>query len=120
MKQQFYFLQGKSTFKRLSVFRHINKVIMNRTGAHTSSDPFEISNKNIGITITDKLKEEKQEEEEERYSCLCLLLIDGTRFETKIVHKGRDKFKILNDKYGGKYSDKIVDASDVIRCKVEI
>ena len=34
---------------------------MNITGAHTSRDPFEISNKNSGIIVTDKLKEEKQE-----------------------------------------------------------
>jgi hypothetical protein len=60
---------------------------MNITGAHTSRDPFEISNKNSGITVTDRLKEEKQEEEEERYSGWYLLLIDGTRFEAKIVHK---------------------------------
>jgi hypothetical protein len=46
--------------------------------------------------------------------------MDGTKFEAKIVHKGRGKFKILNDEYGGKYNNKIVDASDVIRCKIEI
>lgn len=68
--------------------------------------------------IADKLK--KEEEEEERYSCWCFLRIDGTGLEAKIVHKGRGKFKILNDEYGGKYSNKIVDASDVIRCKIKI
>jgi hypothetical protein len=52
--------------------------------------------------------------------CWCFVLIDGTGFEAKIVHKGRGKFKILNDEYGGKYDNKIVDASDVIRCRVEI
>ncbi|HZA06463.1 MAG TPA: hypothetical protein VE619_02060 [Nitrososphaeraceae archaeon] len=66
-------------------------------------------------------KTKKQEEEiEERYSCWCFVLIDGTEFNAKIVHKGRGKFKILNDEYGGKHSNKIVDASDVIRCKIEI
>jgi hypothetical protein len=118
MKQQFYFLQSKRAFKRLSVFRRIKKVITNRTGAHASGGHSEISNKNIGMTIIDKLRDEKLEEE--RYSCWCLLLIDGTRFEAKIVHKGRGKFKVLNDKHGGKCSNKIVDASDDIRCKVEI
>jgi hypothetical protein len=69
--------------------------------------------------IVDKLKKE-EEEEEERYSCWCFLHIDGTGFDAKIVHKGRGKFKILNDEYGGRYSNKMVDASDVIRCKIKI
>jgi hypothetical protein len=48
------------------------------------------------------------------------LLIGGTEFEAKIIHKGRGKFKILNDEYGGKYTNKMVDASDVVRCRIEI
>jgi len=66
------------------------------------------------------LASKPKEEEEEQYSCWCDIVIDGTGFEAKIVHKGRGKFKILNDEYGGKYTNKIVDASDVIRCKTEI
>jgi hypothetical protein len=58
--------------------------------------------------------------EEERYPCWCYIVIDGTGFHGKIMHKGRGKFKILNDEYGGKYSNKIVDASDVIRCKRDL
>jgi hypothetical protein len=67
-----------------------------------------------------------EEEEEERYSCWCVLFIDDdneeeeeeeeVKTEAKIIHKGRGKFKILEDRYGGKYINKIVDASDVIRC----
>ena len=68
------------------------------------------------MTISHKLKEE----EEEEHSCWCFLCIDHVTLEAKIIHKGRGKFKILNDEYGGKYNNKIVDASDVIRCKVEI
>jgi hypothetical protein len=68
------------------------------------------------MTMGDKPKKQ----EEERYSCWCFLRIDGAGFDAKIVHKGRGKFKILNDEYGGKYNNKIIDASDVIRCKVEI
>ena len=44
----------------------------------------------------------------------------GNTFEAKIIHKGRGKFKILIDEYDGKYYNKIVDASDVIRCITEI
>jgi hypothetical protein len=54
---------------------------------------------------------------EERYSCWFVLFIDyEVKIEAKIIHKGRGKFKIIEDRYGGKYINKIVDASDVIRC----
>ena len=68
----------------------------------------------LSTTIADKLKEE------DSYSCWCFLLIDGTNLKQKLYIKGRGKFKILNDEYGGEYNNKIVDASDVIRCKIEI
>ena len=52
----------------------------------------------------------------ERCSCWCVLFIDeGVKIDAKIIHKGRGKFKILEDRYMGKYINKIVDASDVIR-----
>jgi hypothetical protein len=95
-------LYSKTAYKTLSTSRLIRKRSLHKTNTYTST------------TIADKLKEE------EWYSCWCFLLIDGIRFEAKIVHKGRGKFKILNDEYGGKYINKIVDASDVIRCKIEI
>lgn len=56
----------------------------------------------------------------ERRSCWCILFIDnGTRVEAKIIHTGRGKFKILEDNCKERYIDRIVDASDVVRCKVE-
>jgi hypothetical protein len=70
----------------------------------------------ITMTIAHILKTD----EEERYSCWCYIVINGAGFEAKIIHRGRGKFKILNDEYGGKYSNKIVDASDVVRCKTDI
>jgi hypothetical protein len=100
-------LYSKTAYKTLAMSRLISKLSIHRTKAYYSTRG-----------IADKLK--KEEEEEERYSCWCFLRIDGTGFDAKIVHKGRGKFKILIDEYGGKYSNKIVDASDVIRCKVEI
>ena len=57
-------------------------------------------------------------DDDETRSCLCLLVIDEIKLEAKIVHKGRGKFKILADQHGGKYINKIVDASDIIRCLV--
>jgi len=97
IKQTFYFLQSKSSSKTLLVLRRIRKIIMNRTGT----------------AIADKLKEEQ-----DYSSCWCFLFIDETRLEAKVVHKGRGKFKILNDEYGGKYVNKIIDASDIVHCKV--
>jgi hypothetical protein len=55
----------------------------------------------------------------EKYSCWSVLLIDGLEVEAKILHKGRGKFRIVEDNYKSKYVNKIVDASDVIRCKLE-
>ena len=55
----------------------------------------------------------------EKYSCWCVLLINGVAIEAKIIHKGRGKFKIVEDKYGSIYVNQIVDASDVIHCKVK-
>jgi hypothetical protein len=46
----------------------------------------------------------------------CLVSINELTINAKIVHKGRGKFKILNDEYGGRYINKTVDASDVVRC----
>jgi hypothetical protein len=56
----------------------------------------------------------------ERRCCWCILFIDnGTRVEAKIIHTGRGKFKILEDNCKERYINRIVDASDVVRCKVE-
>ena len=52
--------------------------------------------------------------------CWCLVSINELTINAKIVHKGRGKFKILNDEYGGRYIDKIVDASDIVHCNSEI
>jgi hypothetical protein len=53
------------------------------------------------------------------YSCWCLLFIDEVKIEARILHNGRGKFKIVEDKFNAKYVNKIVDASEVIRCKVK-
>jgi hypothetical protein len=101
-------LHSKSVCKAIA-FRLIRKLAIHKINAN-----------NISITIAEDKRPKKEQEEEERYSCWCFLLVDGTKFEAKIAHKGRGKFKILNDEYGGKYNNKVVDASDVIRCKIEI
>lgn len=55
----------------------------------------------------------------EKYSCWSIVFIEGVEIEAKIIHKGRGKFKIIEDKYKAKYVNKIVDASDVVHCKVK-
>ena len=52
--------------------------------------------------------------------CWCLVSINELTINAKIVHKRRGKFKILNDEYGGRYINKIVDASDIVHCNSEI
>jgi len=57
---------------------------------------------------------------ENKYACWCFLVIDEVVIEAKIVHKGRGKFKIIDDKCNGKYIYKVVDASDVVRCRTDV
>jgi PPOX class probable F420-dependent enzyme len=54
----------------------------------------------------------------EKYSCWSVIFIGTLKIDAKIIHKGRGKFRIVEDKCKGKYVNKMVDASDVIRCKV--
>jgi hypothetical protein len=122
IKEQLCFLYNtKRAFKALPVFRLLRKKI---AAYRTNSYPIERSNSSSFNNITNTLGENEikleEEEEDERYSCWCFLLIEGNEFEAKIIHKGRGKFKILNDEYGGKYTNKMVDASDVVRCRIEI
>jgi hypothetical protein len=56
----------------------------------------------------------------EKYSWWCFLVIGEVVIEAKIIHKGRGKFNILSDKCSGKYVGKIVDASDVVYCRIDI
>jgi PPOX class probable F420-dependent enzyme len=78
---------------------------------HLRSDNSKINNNNINVNNSDTTVIEK-------YSCWCILFVDGTKVDAKIIHKGRGRFKIVEDKYKGKYVNKVVDASDIIRCKV--
>jgi hypothetical protein len=56
---------------------------------------------------------------DEKRSCWAIVSIDGFEIDAKIIHRGRGEFEILEDNYRGKYIGELVDASDVIRCKVE-
>lgn len=55
----------------------------------------------------------------DKCSCWCILFIDEVKIEARIIHKGRGKFKIVEDKSNTKYVNKTVDASDVISCIVK-
>jgi hypothetical protein len=119
IKDKLCILYTKRAFKALSVSRLLGKKI---TAYKTNSYPVEscVSSINNITNTLGKNEIKLKEEEHDRYSCWCFLLIDGTQVEAKIIHKGRGKFKILNDEHGGKYTNKIVDASDVVRCRTEI
>ncbi|MFL6398961.1 MAG: hypothetical protein ACJ72J_05190 [Nitrososphaeraceae archaeon] len=46
----------------------------------------------------------------------CLIL-DEAKLRAKVQHISRGKFKILVDKNGDKYTNNIVDASDIFHCR---
>lgn len=50
----------------------------------------------------------------------CLVLVDKQEIKATILHVGRGKFRIINDKRNGKFVGRIVDAEDVIHCKFNI
>lgn len=50
--------------------------------------------------------------------CLVSIEEEEETIEAKIIHIGRDKFKILDDVKGGKYTEKKIDASDIFYCRL--
>ena len=113
IKRPFYRLESKAnsrTFVVLQLLRKMNSIV---SKACTSDCCSKMGN-NFVVSIRDRFMDE------EACSCWCIIFIDETNLEAKIVHTGRGKFKILNDGLGGKYTNRLVDASDVICCKLEI
>jgi hypothetical protein len=56
--------------------------------------------------------------QQERNSSWCLAFISEAERRVKIVHIGRDKFKVISDREGDRYADNIIiDASDIFHCK---
>jgi hypothetical protein len=106
-------LQRKSIIPKVEIVDRLKrKFIRYGTNSYVNEGSFKVTN-DFGIipSSTTISKEEK------KYSCWSFLSVDeGVKIEAKIVHKRRDKFKILEDKYRGKHINKIVDESDVIRC----
>jgi hypothetical protein len=47
---------------------------------------------------------------------LCTVLIEDNRFIASLNHIGRERYLVLQDKSGGKYAGKVVDASDILNC----
>src|SRR6266487_4190488 len=113
IRQGILFLQKKKDFGKSIVGMLKRKFVANITNSYIRGS-LKVTNNDFSILATATTKEE------EEHSCWCFLCVDQVTLEAKIVHKGRGKFKILNDEYGGRYINKIVDASDVIRCIVEI
>ena len=104
-------MQRKSIIPKVEIVNRLKRKFINYgTNSYVNEGSFKVTY-DFGLipstTISNK---------EKKYSCWCFLFVDEAELEAKIVHKGRGKFKILEDKYGGKYINKIVDASDIIRC----
>jgi hypothetical protein len=53
----------------------------------------------------------------EKDSEWCSVLIDESEVKRRIKHVGRGKFRITDDMNEGKYTNTVVDASDVIHCR---
>jgi hypothetical protein len=115
IRQGILFLQRKSIIPKVEiVYRLKRKFISYGTNSYVNEGSFKVTN-DFGIIPSSSST--MISKEEKKYSCWCFLFVDeGVKIEAKIVHKGRGKFKILEDKCIGKYINKIVDASDVIRC----
>jgi hypothetical protein len=109
IKQSFYFLRGVPRLGRIEGDHLATKIHARITGIYNYYSA-SIFHNIFGITFRNK--------HEEMYSCLCILFIDDAKVEAKIVHIGRGKFKILADCNGGKYTHRVVDASDIILCRV--
>ena len=116
IRQGILLLHWKKGFGKSIVYMLKRKLVANVTNSNIDQGSLEGTNSDFATrrTATTTRKEEEQ------CSCWCFLCIDEVTVEAKIVHKGRGKFKILNDEFGGRYINKIVDASDVVRCIVEI
>lgn len=55
----------------------------------------------------------------ERHAVWCTVDYEESIFQAFIVHKGRGKFLVLKDNQGGRYSNIIIDASNILSCEVE-
>ena len=107
IKQSFDFLRGRPGATRIEGDHLTTKIFAGITRMYNYYRS-SLVNSNFGIIFRDR--------HVEMHSCLCILIIDCNRIQATIVHTRRGKFKILHDSLGGKYIDRIVDASDVIRC----
>ena len=78
---------------------HTKLVTIHRTSPCTTNRPlscFKIIAKVLrGHNL--RANKEVEEEQQECYSYWCHIVIDGERFEAKVIHKARGKFKILAD-----------------------
>jgi hypothetical protein len=111
IRQGILFLQRKNIIPKVEIVDRLKrKFISYGTNSYVNEGSFKVAN-DFGIILSTTISKE-----EKKHSCWCFLFVDEAELEAKIVHKGRGKFKILEDKYGGKYVNKIVDASDIISC----
>jgi hypothetical protein len=57
------------------------------------------------------------QDDNDNSSSWCTLSIDEAKLRAKVQHIERGKFKILADENGDKYTNNIVDASDIFHCR---
>jgi hypothetical protein len=52
-------------------------------------------------------------------SVWCLIEIDRGQVNARIMHIGRGRFKVIEDKSDNTFVNRIIDASDIIHCRIE-
>ena len=49
----------------------------------------------------------------------CLVVVDDEEIKANIIHVGKGRFRIVSDDRNGKFVGRIIDAGDVIHCRVD-
>ncbi|HEY7081182.1 MAG TPA: hypothetical protein VH500_15905 [Nitrososphaeraceae archaeon] len=109
-----YYFQSVSDVRIIERLRLSNVIIKSKRFTEYC---FYKLNSNLSFQFKSKLERVKDTESR---CCWCLILLNDTRIIAKIMHIGRGKFKILNDKYDGKYVNETVDASDILSCDLDV
>ena len=66
------------------------------------------------IVAQTKVSSGRGDDDDDNSSVWCLVEIDRTQVEAKdIVHIGRGRFKVVEDKSGGAFINRVIDESDI-------
>jgi hypothetical protein len=58
----------------------------------------------------------EKEKKSDDHNSWCSLLLDGVTVTAYVRHVGAGRYRIMEDRSGGKYVGRKVDASDIFHC----